>query len=44
MSNWQACPWEWDFHENVPWDGTARIAIPIGPKGQKLMCSELKIC
>ena len=36
--NEQACPWEWDSHgnpmENVPWDGTARIAFPMGPMGQ----------
>ena len=35
---YQACPWECDSHGNpkgnVPWDGTARIAFPMGPMGQ----------
>ena len=33
---WQACPWEWDSHGKCPmgWDGTARIAFPMGPMGQ----------
>ena len=38
MADYLACPWEWDSHGNpmgnVPWDGTARIAFPMGPMRQ----------
>ena len=37
-SNNQACPREWGFpwemSHGMGWDGTARIAFPMGPMGQ----------
>ena len=36
LGGYQACPWEWDSHGKCPmgWDGTLRIAFPMGPMGQ----------
>ena len=49
MADFQACPWEWDSHGKcgkclMKWDGTTRIAFPMGPMGQQLMSRKLKVC
>ena len=37
-------PWESNGKCPMEWDGTARIAFPMGPIGQKLKSRKLKIC